>query len=104
MLLALLPVMAVLHYANVARFVVPEKPGGIGRALLASLTLHVNVLQAQRGWLPASWGVLWSLSVEEMFYLFFPVTARFSRSSNVFASILFCRAGAVRSHSICAWK
>lgn len=90
MLLALLAVMTVLHYAKVPSFVVSEKTGGIGRALLASLTLHVNVLQAQRGWLPASWGVLWSLSVEEMFYLFFPVIARFSRSSSVFASILLC--------------
>src|SRR6267143_3514854 len=90
LLLALLVVMTILHYAKVPSFVVSERTGGIGRALLASLTLHVNVLQAQRGWLPASWGVLWSLSVEEMFYLFFPVTARFSRSSNVFASILFC--------------
>ena len=90
MLLALLAVMTILHYSKVPSFVVSEKTGGIGRALLAALTLHVNVLQAQRGWLPASWGVLWSLSVEEMFYLFFPVTARFSRSSNVFASILFC--------------
>ena len=70
MLLALLAVMTVLHYANVSPFVVSEKTGGIGRALLAGLTLHVNLLQAQRGWLPANWGVLWSLSVEEMFYLF----------------------------------
>src|SRR6266403_4208488 len=60
MLLALLAVMTVLHYANVSSFVVSEKTGGIGRALLAALTLHVNLLQAQRGWLPANWGVLWS--------------------------------------------
>src|SRR6202035_2528549 len=58
MLLALLAVLTALHYANVSPFVVSEKTGGIGRALLAALTLHVNVLQAQRGWLPANWGVL----------------------------------------------
>lgn len=90
MLLALLAVMTVLHYANLSPFVVSEKTGGIGRALLAALTLHVNVLQAQRGWLPANWGVLWSLSVEEMFYLFFPLVARFSSRSNLFPSILLC--------------
>jgi peptidoglycan/LPS O-acetylase OafA/YrhL len=90
MLLALLAVMTVSHYANVPRFIVSEKTGGIGRALLAALTLHVNVLQAQRGWLPASWGVLWSLSVEEMFYLFFPLVARFFSRSNLFPSILLC--------------
>src|SRR6202795_1025830 len=90
MLLALLAVLSVLHYANLSPFVVSEKTGGIGRALLAALTLHVNVLQAQRGWLPASWGVLWSLSVEEMFYLFFPLVARFSSQRNFFVSILCC--------------
>jgi peptidoglycan/LPS O-acetylase OafA/YrhL len=90
MLLALLAVMTVLHYANVSPFVVPEKTGGIGRALLAALTLHVNLLQAHHGWLPANWGVLWSLSVEEMFYLFFPLVARFLSRSNFFPSILLC--------------
>ena len=35
--------------------------------------LRVNVYQADTGWLPAGWGVLWSLSIEEVFYLAFPV-------------------------------
>jgi peptidoglycan/LPS O-acetylase OafA/YrhL len=90
MLVALLALMTVLHYANVSPFVVSEKTGGIGRALLAALTLHVNLLQAHRGWLPANWGVLWSLSVEEMFYLFFPLAARFLNRSNFFPSLLVC--------------
>lgn len=89
MLLALLAVLIVLHFAKIPPFVVSENTGGVGRALLAALTLHVNVLQAHRGWLPANWGVLWSLSVEEMFYLFFPLAARFSRG-NFFPSILLC--------------
>jgi peptidoglycan/LPS O-acetylase OafA/YrhL len=90
MLLALLAVLVALHYAGISSFVVSEKTGGLGRALLAALTLHVNVLQAHRGWLPANWGVLWSLSVEEMFYLFFPLVARFSSRSNFFPAILLC--------------
>jgi peptidoglycan/LPS O-acetylase OafA/YrhL len=90
MLLALLVLLTVLHYANVPEFVVSEKTGGIGRALLAALTLHVNLLQAHRGWLPANWGVLWSLSVEEMFYLFFPLVARFFSRGNLFLAILLC--------------
>jgi peptidoglycan/LPS O-acetylase OafA/YrhL len=88
MLLALLGVLTVLHYANVSPFVVPEKSGGIGRALLAALTLHVNLLQAHRGWLPANWGVLWSLSVEELFYLFFPLLGRFLGRTKVFSVVL----------------
>jgi len=90
MLLALLALLTALHYANVSPFVVSEKTGGIGRALLAALTLHVNVLQAHRGWLPANWGVLWSLSVEEMFYLFFPLVALLFSRKNLFPAILVC--------------
>jgi peptidoglycan/LPS O-acetylase OafA/YrhL len=90
MLLALLAVLTALHYANASPFVVSEKTGGIGRALLAALTLHVNVLQAHRGWLPANWGVLWSLSVEEMFYLFFPVVTLFFSRRNLLPPILLC--------------
>jgi peptidoglycan/LPS O-acetylase OafA/YrhL len=77
MLLGLMVVLIGLHYLGDPRFVVTAATGGLWRAVLAAVTLHVNVLQAHRGWLPAAWGVLWSLSVEEMFYLFFPMVARF---------------------------
>jgi peptidoglycan/LPS O-acetylase OafA/YrhL len=90
LLLVLLFLLVILHYANVSPFAVSEKTGGIGRALLAALTLHVNLLQAHRGWLPANWGVLWSLSVEEMFYLFFPLAARFLTRRNFLPSLLLC--------------
>jgi peptidoglycan/LPS O-acetylase OafA/YrhL len=73
LLLALLFVLSVLHATGLNGFVVPEKSGGLGRALVAALTFHVNVLEAQRGYLPASWDILWSLSVEEVFYLGFPI-------------------------------
>lgn len=72
LLLALLAVLCALHAAGLKDFVVSAKTGGLGRALLAALTFHVNVLEARRGYLPANWDILWSLSVEEMFYLFFP--------------------------------
>ena len=69
----LLAVLSVLHFADVSGFVVSAKTGGLGRALLAALTFHVNLLEARRGYLPGPWDILWSLSVEEMFYLFFPI-------------------------------
>jgi peptidoglycan/LPS O-acetylase OafA/YrhL len=73
LLLALLVVLSVLHLAHIKDFVVTTKTGGLGRALFAALTFHVNVLEARRGYLPGNWDILWSLSVEEVFYLCFPV-------------------------------
>jgi peptidoglycan/LPS O-acetylase OafA/YrhL len=88
LLLLLLAVLSALHFANIHHFVVTEKTGGLGRALLAALALHVNVLEAHRGYLPGNWDILWSLSVEEMFYLFFPVVCRLFGRSKWFIAIL----------------
>ena len=76
LLLLLLLVLSVLHFAGLRDFVVSAKTGGLARALLAAITFHVNVLEARHGYLPGTWDILWSLSVEEMFYLFFPVVSR----------------------------
>jgi peptidoglycan/LPS O-acetylase OafA/YrhL len=76
LLLLLLSVLSILHFAHVQDFIVKPKTGGLGRALAAALTFHVNWLEATRGYLPANWDILWSLSVEEMFYFFFPLICR----------------------------
>jgi peptidoglycan/LPS O-acetylase OafA/YrhL len=73
LLLLLLLVLSAFHFAGMHDFVVGPKTRGLGRALFAALTFHVNVLEARRGYLPGNWDILWSLSVEEMFYLFFPI-------------------------------
>jgi|SRR5579871_2467568 len=73
LLLGLLVILSILHLAHIKDFVVNQKVGGLGRALLAAFTFHINLLEARRGYLPASWDIMWSLSVEEMFYLFFPL-------------------------------
>jgi len=88
LLLLLLMVLSGLDLAQVHNFVVTAKTGGLGRALLAALTFHVNVLEARRGYLPGNWDVLWSLSVEEMFYLFFPVVCRLFGRGKLFIAIL----------------
>jgi peptidoglycan/LPS O-acetylase OafA/YrhL len=72
LLLLLLAVLSTLHAAGFKDFVVSAKTGGLVRALFAAITFHVNVLEARRGYLPGNWDILWSLSVEEMFYIFFP--------------------------------
>jgi peptidoglycan/LPS O-acetylase OafA/YrhL len=79
LLIALLLVLSLLHAVGLKNFVVSETTGGLGRAVLAALTFHVNWLEATRGYLPGNWDILWSLSVEEMFYLFFPLACRLPR-------------------------
>jgi peptidoglycan/LPS O-acetylase OafA/YrhL len=88
LLFLLLAILSCLHLARVNNFVIPAKAGGLGRVLLAALTFHLNLLEAWRGYLPGSWDVLWSLSVEEMFYLFFPLLARLLSRRKLFIVLL----------------
>ena len=75
-LLLLLGTVNLLALAGVAIFQ-NHAPGGTPVSFwlvnLASLTFWMNVLVGTYGWVNYPLGVLWSLSVEEVFYLFFPI-------------------------------
>lgn len=74
LLLLMLAILSALHLLHVGGYEINEKVFTLPRALLAALTFHLNWLEAARkAWLPACWTVLWSLSIEETFYLFFPL-------------------------------
>jgi peptidoglycan/LPS O-acetylase OafA/YrhL len=74
LLLLLLAVLSVLHLAHVKGYRIDTNVFTLPRALLSVLTFHLNWLEAARNaYLPPCWTVLWSLSIEEMFYLFFPL-------------------------------
>ena len=88
LLLLVLAVLATLHFARSQDFVISAETGGFSRALLAALTFHLNVLEARHGYLPGNWDILWSLSVEEMFYLFFPVVSRLFTRGKLFVLLL----------------
>jgi peptidoglycan/LPS O-acetylase OafA/YrhL len=92
LLLLLLAVLSLLHLGHVAGFRIPAKTTTLPRALFAALTFHLNWLEAVHGYLPANWDVLWSLSVEEMFYLFFPlicvVLLQLRRGTALFTALL----------------
>ena len=88
LLFLLLFTLTALHLAHLHDFIVSQQTGGLPRALLAALTLHINVLEAHRGYLPGNWDILWSLSIEEMFYLFFPVLARLFGRGKFFIILL----------------
>ena len=77
LLLALLAILSLLHLLGINDYVISPDRSNLPRALLAALTFHINWLESVRGYLPGSWDVLWSLSVEEVFYLFFPLLCRF---------------------------
>jgi peptidoglycan/LPS O-acetylase OafA/YrhL len=78
-LAALLLILSILDRFGVPRFTINTQHTSLGRALLAALTFHVNWLEARTGYLPAAWDVLWSLSVEEVFYVFFPLLCTLMR-------------------------
>jgi len=90
--LALLAVLSVLHLAHVEGFVIKPSCGTLPQALFAALTFRVNWYEAAHGYLPANWDVMWSLSIEEMFYLFFPLAcvlvAKRRRGMAIFAVLL----------------
>lgn len=73
LLFLLLTMLCGLHFAHVPYYVVTARTGGLGKAVLAVLTFRINILEARTWYLPPNWDILWSLSVEEMFYLFFPI-------------------------------
>ena len=41
--------------------------------LFASLGFHINWLESIKGFVPMPWSVLWTLNIEEVFYLIFPI-------------------------------
>jgi peptidoglycan/LPS O-acetylase OafA/YrhL len=73
LLLIVLALLSALHLLHVPEFVIRPERSSLVRALLAALTFHLNWLEAARGWLPPAWDILWSLSIEEAFYLCFPL-------------------------------
>jgi peptidoglycan/LPS O-acetylase OafA/YrhL len=89
-LMALLVILSVLDRAGVPRFTINMQHTSLGRALLAALTFHVNWLEARTGYLPAAWDILWSLSVEEVFYVFFPLLCTLVRKPAILIALLSC--------------
>ena len=74
-LLLLLAVLSLLHLVRVDGFIINRARASLPCAIFSALTFTLNRYEAvhMHGYLPACWTVLWSLSIEEMFYLLFPV-------------------------------
>lgn len=87
-LLLLLLVLSGLHGLGATGYVLDSHKSSLGRAVLAALTFHFNWLEGTRGYLPGAWDVLWSLSVEEAFYVAFPVMCWLARREAVSVALL----------------
>jgi peptidoglycan/LPS O-acetylase OafA/YrhL len=87
LLIALLVILSVLDLSHVPGFIIKAHTS-LPRALLAATTFHINWLESQRGYLPPNWDVLWSLSVEEVFYLFFPLICVLTRARASLVALL----------------
>lgn len=72
-LLALLAVLSLLHLVGARDYVIARSGQSLGGALSSALGLHLNWYEGRLGYLPGNWDVLWSLSIEEVFYLAFPL-------------------------------
>jgi peptidoglycan/LPS O-acetylase OafA/YrhL len=74
LLLALLVVLCALHLLRVDSYVINQPGQSLGGAAWSALGLHLNWYEGYTGhYLPGSWDVLWSLSIEEVFYVAFPL-------------------------------
>jgi peptidoglycan/LPS O-acetylase OafA/YrhL len=87
-LLALLAVLGAMDLFAVPDFTIDTSRQSLPRALVAALGLHLNWYEAQTGYLPGGWDVLWSLSIEEVFYLSFPWLCRLARREWVMAVVM----------------
>jgi len=101
-LLALIGIASLLWKLGIPGFV-PETPGqSLHGAVLSALFMCLNVYEARTTYLPACWDVLWSLSVEELFYLVFPfLCLTLGRSRH---GLLLCALLLALAAPLCDWS
>lgn len=89
-LLLLLSISSVLHMAGIRGFTVNPSHASLGQALWSAVTFRLNLLEGHHGYLPGNWDILWSLSVEETFYLLFPLLCLLLRRPSLLLLSVAC--------------
>jgi len=87
-LLILVTILALLHFTGAKDYAIHRPNQSLPRAVFAALGLHLNWYEGYTGYLPANWDVLWSLSIEEVFYLAFPLLCLSLRKNWILAPSL----------------
>lgn len=87
-LLVLVAVLAVLHLLAVSDYTISRPGQSLPDAIWAVIGLHLNWYEGHTGYLPGNWDVLWSLSIEEVFYIGFPLICLLTRRRWVLVSLL----------------
>jgi len=80
--------LSALHGLGVQDYVIDRPGQSLPRAVLAALGLHLNWYEGMTGYLPGNWDVLWSLSIEEVFYIGFPIVCLLTRRVWILAPLL----------------
>jgi peptidoglycan/LPS O-acetylase OafA/YrhL len=89
-LMLLLLVSSALDLAGSPAFTINPARASLTQALWAALGFHVNWLEGHHGYLPGTWDVLWSLSVEEAFYIVFPLACLILRRGRMLLLAAAC--------------
>jgi peptidoglycan/LPS O-acetylase OafA/YrhL len=82
-LLALVAVLATLHALGVKEYIIKPESGSLSRIVVAALGFHINWYEGVHGYLPGAWDVLWSLSIEETFYVLLPLVCLLCRNEKM---------------------
>jgi peptidoglycan/LPS O-acetylase OafA/YrhL len=87
-LLLLVLVLSVLHLFGFEDYLIKHANQSLPRAIFAALGLHLNWYEGHTGYLPGNWDVLWSLSIEEVFYIGFPIVCLLTRRTAILVPLL----------------
>ena len=87
-LILLVIVLAALHRLGVPDFTIDGEGQSLAGAVVAVFGLYLNWYEGATGYLPGNWDVLWSLSIEEVFYLGFPLLCLVVRKPVVLLALL----------------